>query len=87
MATGTDNWYQPGWPGGTPSWSCNCACSICMAGQCCMDPNRWATPTYVSTGTGIAVGLHEHSWQPVGLHKGDVIQSCSCGDVRRVAVP
>ncbi len=80
-----DNTYRPMWE--QPSWSCNCACSICMAGQCCMDPNRFRAPTFVTTGTGLVVAPHEHSWQAVGLRKGKVVQSCSCGEVRAVAVP
>lgn len=80
-----DNTYRPVWE--QQSWSCNCACSTCMAGQCCMDPNRYQVPPYVGTGTGFASPLHEHSWQAVGMKKGDVIQSCSCGQVRRVPIP
>lgn len=73
------------------SWSCSCACSICMAGQCCLDPNRSVSLT-VRTGTGYVTGttLHEHAWQAVGTdirrRKTYVIQSCACGEVRRVEV-
>lgn len=45
------------------SWTCNCACSICMAGACCMDPNRPSVPTYTSNGTAPLLPVHEHDYR------------------------
>ena len=73
----------------TPPWRyaiCNCACSVCMAGSCCLNSSGGATTV---TTSGPAVSLHEHRWQAVAFLEDvrSVIQSCECGEARRVEVP
>ena len=48
--------------GATTSWTCSCACGICMAGGCCMDPSTPRTPTITTTGTGWPAVFHEHDY-------------------------
>ena len=67
--------------------TCNCACHICMAGSCCQFSSGTTYPSTIVTTTTAPYIAHEHRWQAVGLRKGHVIQSCECGEVRRVEVP
>lgn len=58
----------------------------------------WLVPNTAGTGTppshsrpiGVGVYVHDHAWQAAGLERAEVlyvIQSCGCGEVRRVPVP
>ena len=68
--------------------SCNCACSICLSGYCCMDPNRqqpsgtWPTVT-TSTTYGWACTSSGHDFMPFN---GGTIFCRKCGTFRALVL-
>lgn len=63
------------------SWSCNCACQVCMAGDCCMRPGRTTPETYVSTGTAPLLPAHVHTYQRFDATR---LFCQTCGETKRV---
>lgn len=74
-------WMRVGdvWP--AQSWTCNCACGLCMSGQCCMDPARPAVTYRVTTGTAVDLPVHEHDYRKLTAKR---LFCRTCGETKAV---